>query len=212
MAISLLISMAELEPVITGIAKITVIPLETNIPRPTPAMIKKNMRVAVMIICVATIWVIGVILHDPWLRPWGPVLLTCGLLTVVSLCIYMLVKFRYRVAAGLLLLVSLFVTVPLEILVRFAIVQNQTKASVEARFLSVDNKRQKKATIAPGESWKFVYFAGGKGGRAAIPIILEMRNLSSGVLVRTQIDLPIPKKGPILRISDEWFVDKQLSH
>ena len=186
---------------------------EANTPQPqVTERAKKRISDLVLISCVVVIWAAGVMLHDPWLRPWAVILPWCGVLTAVLLCLYLIFNRGYRVVAlGLFVLMVIFVP-PMPSFVRAAIVENRTKATVLVRFSSLDGTRYKEMQIAPSGKWRFVYFGGDNNGQAGIPSILEIRNLSSGALVRTQIDLPITNKGPDLKISEGWFSEKQLSN
>jgi hypothetical protein len=174
-------------------------------------MFTRHKRV-LLVASIAAVWLAGIAFHDSWLRPWRLILTTCAFVTLAICGVYVLILLKHRVVAGLLSLLTVYCIVPLPSFIRFASVENYANSAVEVRFSSADGKRHKEAKIAPGEHWKFPYFSGDNDGRMAIPCRLEVRNLSSGALASTQVDLPIPKTGPVLRISDEWFLGKVPNH
>jgi hypothetical protein len=160
---------------------------------------------AIFISSLIAVWIIGIMVQDSWLRPWRMILVNCGAVSLTIVFIYLLPRRRQRLAAGLLFLLVMIFVNPVPSFVRSANVENQTSDAIEVRFLSMDGKRSKEHKIGSGESWKFHYHVDDNKGGLAIPSMLEVKNISSGFLVRTHVELPIPKPGPVLIISKEWF-------
>ncbi len=111
--------------------------------------------------CLTAIWVAGIVFHDSWLRPWPMILAWCAGFTFALFCICMLLRFGYRVAAGVLFVLIVVLAVPAPSFKRSASVDNQTRATVSIRVSSIDGAHFKEAQVPPGKKWDFIYFIEG---------------------------------------------------
>ena len=160
---------------------------------------------------VALVWFVGILAHDPWLRPWSDIATYCAIYSiVVTLLLWTCSKRSWAwILAPVVLLLTVALGIPTPSFRRSVSVHNTLTVPIFLRFTAVAGARQKEMILAPNAKWVFTYFAGDHGKEETIPVRLEVEDRSSRATVSRMFALPVSRPGPEITISTNWFAPEK---